>query len=443
MFPHATVNWLVVLLIACGSAHLVTGSAHAEDWPRFRGPAGAGVAAGPAVPTEWSESKNLRWKAALPGAGTSSPIVVGDHVFVTCYDGYGVPDESGDSAASLVRHLICFSRSDGAELWRKTIPARQPEDPSRGFLTEHGYASSTPVSDGERVYVMFGKSGVFAFDLAGAQLWSAVVGDESSNRQWGSAASPVLYGDLLIVNASEESQSLRGFDKRTGKEVWKQESSRLSLAYNTPLIVTSESGRDELLVATAGGDGYGAGELWSLNPTNGKLRWFAEVPLESNVSPSVQIANGVAYLMGGRPIGSAAIRMGGRGDVTEANTVWTNRSGSYVPTPLVHQGHLYWISDRGVAVCVDAATGESVYSKRLRFRTGGRTVYASPVLSSGKLIVPSRFDGVFVYPVGPKFEEPQVNRFDSDDSMFNATPAISDGQLFLRSDANLYCVAAD
>ncbi|MEM1303991.1 MAG: PQQ-binding-like beta-propeller repeat protein [Planctomycetota bacterium] len=432
--------------VAALFAALVVGPAVAEadDWPRFRGPAGSGVASGPAVPFTWSDTENLRWKQPLPGAGSSSPIVVGDRVIVTCYSGYGVPGERDGEASRLERHVLCLQRSSGDELWRKTVPAQQPEDPDRGFLTEHGYASSTPVSDGERLYVLLGKSGVFALDLkSGAELWQADVGRESSDRQWGSASSPVLHGDLLIVNASEESQSLRAFDKRTGEPVWKQESSRLNLAYNTPVVVDGPGGRPELLVGTAGGEGLGPGELWSLNPANGKLRWYAQVPLERNVSPSVQVGGGVAYLYGGRPNASAAVRLGGRGDVTDANTVWTKRTGSYVASPLLHAGHLYWVSDQGLAVCQSAATGDEVYQKRLRFSTGGRPVYASPVLSGGRLIVPTRYDGVFVYPATPEFEQPVVNRFASDESMFNASPAVSDGELYLRSDTTLYCVAAN
>ena len=129
--------------------------------------------------------------------------------------------------------------------------------------------------------------------------------------------------------------------------------------------------------------------------------------------------------------------------MTDANLQWTKRTGSYVATPLVHDGRLYYISDRGMAVCLDASTGDPVYEKRLRFRGGGRPVYASPVLSGDHVIVPSRYDGVYVYPASPDydFENPRINRFASDESMFNATPAISDGELFLRSNAFLYCVA--
>ncbi len=194
---------LIVVLLLCGTV------AVAEDWSRFRGPDGAGISADAAIPVTWNESENLKWKTPLPGAGSSSPIVVGDRIFVTSFSGEG---------QSLERQLVCIDRKDGAIQWTQSVVAEQPEDAYQGYLKEHGYASSTPVSDGNSVFAFFGKSGVIAFDLDGTQLWKVSVGKESSNRRWGSAASLTLYKDTVIVNASEESQSVRALDKATGKE---------------------------------------------------------------------------------------------------------------------------------------------------------------------------------------------------------------------------------
>jgi len=413
---------------------LPAGASAADDWPQFRGAGGGGIGAS-AVPSTWSESVNLRWKTPLPGPGSSSPVVSGDHVFVTCYTGSGAGAASGSDASGLVRHLLCVNRTDGAIRWQRSIAAASPEDRYEGFLTEHGYASSTPVTDGETVVAFFGKSGVVAFDVAGAERWRADVGRESSSRHWGSAASPILCGDNVIVNASEESQSIRALDRRTGKESWKAEGAALELAYGTPGVVTLADGAMEVVVAMPE-------EIWGLDPQTGKLRWHATHPLTGNVSPSVVVDRDVVYVFGGfRSAGSFAIRAGGRGDVTKSHMVWTSRVSSYVATPLLHGGHLYWIDDRGQAFCASARDGSQVYRQRVEgIAAGGRPVYASPVLAGERLFVCSRWSGTFVLAAEPRFDVLAVNRFTDDDSDFSGTPAISGGCLFLRSGKFLYCV---
>ena len=200
--------FLLRIVPFCIALTLVARTTNAADWTQFRGPNGAGISAELNVPLTWSDTENLRWKVELPGPGSSSPIVIGDRIFVTCYSGYGVPKASGGDIKSLQRHLVCVSRSDGMIQWTKAVPGELPEDGYQGYISEHGYASSTPVTDGERVYCFFGKCGVVAFDLDGKQLWQIGVGKESGNRRWGSDASLILYKDSVIVNASEESQSV-------------------------------------------------------------------------------------------------------------------------------------------------------------------------------------------------------------------------------------------
>jgi outer membrane protein assembly factor BamB len=406
----------------------------AADWPRFRGPGGLGLGES-AVPLEWSDETNLLWKTPLPGPGSSSPVIHGDDVFVTCYSGYGVPGDRGGESAKLVRHLVCIDRARGAEKWRRDVPAELPEDAYEGYLTEHGYASSTPVVDADAVYAFFGKSGVIAFDRAGTELWRVGVGKESSNRRWGSAASLIRHGDLVIVNAAEESQSIRGLDRRTGREVWKAEAAALELAYGTPSIVRLADGREELVVAVPS-------EVWGLDPATGKIRWHATHALTGNVSPSVLVDGDVVYVFGGfRSAGSLAVRAGGTGDVTKSHVLWTSKSSSYVATPLLHEGHLYWIDDRGQAFCTNAKTGEQVYRSRVaEISGGGRPVYASPVLSDGRLIVATRWSGTLILPAKPEYAVVACNRFAGDESDFSGTPAIADGRLYLRSGRFLYCV---
>ena len=406
------------------------------DWTQFRGPNGAGVSSDANVPLTWSDTENLRWKVELPGPGSSSPIVLGDRIFVTCYSGYGVPKANGGDIKALQRHLVCVDRSNGKIRWSKTVPGGLPEDTYQGYIAEHGYASSTPVTDGERVYCFFGKSGVVAFDLDGEQIWQANVGKESSNRRWGSGASLILYKDSVIVNASEESQSVRALDKKSGKEVWKAVGAALELAYGTPALVTRKDNRLDLVLAVPG-------EVWGLNPDTGKLQWFAEHSLTGNICPSVVADGETIFVFGGfRSAGSLALRAGGDGDITKTSLQWSSRNSSYVATPVLHEGRLYWISDSGQAFCLDAKSGDLVYQKRVeQLTSGGRPVYASPVVAKGRIYVPSRWNGVLVLPAGPKYEVLSQNQFATDDSDFNATPAISNGELFLRSNRYLYCVA--
>ncbi|MBS0261130.1 MAG: PQQ-binding-like beta-propeller repeat protein [Planctomycetes bacterium] len=429
----------VLAIVLVISGHLGPGTAlHAEDWTAFRGSDGSAISRESQPPLTWSETEHLRWKTKLPGAGSSSPIVLGDKVFVTCYSGYGVPPANGGNPAALQRHLVCVQRADGQILWQKSVPAAQPEDAYQGYLTQHGYASSTPVTDGERVFVFFGKTGVVAFDLTGQHLWTTRVGDESSNRHWGSGASLIVHRQHVIVNASEESQSVRALDRVTGKQVWSASGAALELAYGTPAVVTHGNQLTDIVIAAPG-------EIWGINADTGKMRWYAEHRLTGNVSPSVITQGDQVFVFGGfQSSGSFALRAGGEKNVTKSAMLWTSRQSSYVATPVLYAGHLYWINDQGQAYCVQAQNGDLVYRERVPGLDagGGRPVYASPVVAGGRIYVPTRWSGVLVLPAEPRFEILAQNRFAQDDSDFNATPAISQNELFLRSNRCLYCVSA-
>lgn len=426
---HRLFSSLVVRSLSFALA-LFTSSATtlAGDWPEFLGPGGRARTA-EVVATQWSESENLIWTHPWEASGSSSPIVVGDRVLVTGYRNQG---------DSLERQLICLNKRSGERQWTADFPVDDREDAYQGYLTEHGYASNTPVSDGRNVFVFLGKGGVHALDLDGKVLWSVNVGNESSNRQWGSAASLLLYGDLLIVNASEESQSIIALDKTTGKEIWRQQAQMLELTYGTPRIVTLADGRDELVLSVPG-------ELWGMNPDSGKLQWFAETPLTGNVSPSVIVDGQTVFSFGGfRSSGSLAVRAGGKKEVTETHVLWNNRSSSYVATPLLHEGRLYWIDDRGIAYCTSASDGEVIYRERVQgLRGGGRPVYASPVLVGDHIYAVTRHSGTLVYRPGDGFEPVAQNQIAGDDSDFNASPAVSDGRLYLRSDQAIYCIGTN
>lgn len=411
--------------------------AHA-DWPRFRGENGTGIAATDAKPPlKWSSSEGIAWKAELPGAGASSPIVVGDKVFVTTYS--GVTETSG--VTGLERQLVCYQKTDGKLLWIARVPATQPEDDFGGFLREHGYASNTPASDGERVYVFFGKSGALAFDLAGKQLWQASLGTRSNSRHWGSAASVMLTKEHVIVNALDEGGAVVALDKATGKEAWRAAAEGLELAYSTPVLVEN-AGQTDLVLAVPQ-------EVWGINPANGRLRWYASHELTGNVSPGVVIGDGAVYVFGGFPrTGSVRVKLGGKDDVTKTNIGWTSSDSSYVPTPVFHEGHLYVVNDQGFALCLEAATGKQIYRERVmdggasggQRRGGGKPFYASTILADGKLYCTSRNNGTFVLAAKPQYELLSKNVIDTDTTQFNATPAVDGNRLYLRSDKMLYCV---
>src|SRR5262249_48379099 len=225
---------------------LAMNSAFADDWRQFRCPGELGVSREKNLPTKWSDNDNVAWKLKLPGGGASSPITLGHRVFVTCYSGYGLDNKNPGEMDDLKRHLLCVDRKTGQILWEKQFDAVLPEHKYSGEGAYHGYAPSTPITDGERLYVFFGKSGVYCFDLDGKQLWHQSVGKGTNG--WGSGPSPILYKNTVIINASIESGMLYALDKTSGKEVWK--SKGIGGAWNTPLLVTLPTKETELVVST-------------------------------------------------------------------------------------------------------------------------------------------------------------------------------------------------
>jgi len=407
----------VCLVFAMGS------QVFADDWPQFLGPSGSAISSDK-VPERWSATENLAWKVDLPGAGSSSPIVVGDRILVTCFS------QEGDS---LTRFVVCFNKQTGEKNWTKEFPVDYREDAYSGYIQEHGYASSTPVSDGKNLFVFFGKGGVHALDLSGKILWSVNVGKESSQHRWGSGSSLLLFENSVIVNAAEESQAIVALDKADGKELWRQEAGMLEQSYGTPRLVKLPNQKQELVVCVPG-------EIWALNPITGKLNWYAENLMTGNVSPSVIVKEDTIYGFGGyRSSGSVSVRAGGDGDVTKSHVNWTGRASSYIATPLLHEDQFYWIDDKGLANSTNAKNGEEVYRKRVSGLTG-RPVYSSPVLIGGKIYVVTRRGGTIVYSPGDEFEPLAVNKIAGDDSDFNASPAVSDSKLYLRSNQALYCI---
>jgi outer membrane protein assembly factor BamB len=331
-------------------------------------------------------------------------------------------------------HVVCLDRQRGGIKWDKSIAARQPPRVDNatdyvGFTARHGYASSTPVSDGNTIYAFFGDTGVVAFDLNGQQLWTASVGTKTHG--FGTGASPILSGNLLLVNASIESESLIALDKTTGKEVWR--AGDIPDAWNTPVLVDAAGGKKEIVVTTKE-------KLLGFEPRTGQLLWnTAGSKPPRYICPSATTAGGIIYAIHGYFGPAVAVRSGGRGDVTETHQLWSTRKGSNVSSPVYHQGHLYWVNDQGMAFCVDTESGKLVYQERFDPAIGD--VYASPIVADGKLYYVSRKNGTFVLEAKPRFEMLSHNQIATDESIFNASPVVSGKGLLLRSDRFLYYIA--
>ena len=439
------------------------------DWTRFRGPNGTGVSPDDVTPPAvWSESENVKWKVDLPGPGLSSPIVIGDRVLITCWTGYAAGGEANGSLDDLKRSVVCLDRQTGDEIWSHAEAAVLPENNFRGMFAENGYASHTPATDGERVYVFFGKSGVFAFDLGdGRKLWQKNVGEHLENKGWGSASSPIVYKSLVIVPAFIEGDALVAFDGKTGDVAWEQKTPGYRSNWSTPVLVETGD-RTELVLAVPG-------EVWGLNPDNGKLRWYSEVAGSDSARASV-VADGdvVVAMSGGRGAStSIAVRVGGKGDV---EPIWTGRDVSSTGTPVVYDGRMYLVSNK-VVTSVDMKTGRRVAQTRLtggsgsaslddsardsraepqegdrggqsgRGRSGygggrmGGQDYSSPVVAGNHLFYAARSGDIFVVELGDEAKQVACNSFDSDRGNYSSTPAISNGELFIRSSTALYCVA--
>jgi outer membrane protein assembly factor BamB len=399
------------------------------DWPQFRGPNADGATSVTGTPLRWSDSQGIRWQTALPGPGASSPIVVGNRIFLTCYTGFG-PGIEGGTMEALRRHLLCFERTTGRLLWNSPVPAELPEQ--ERIREDHGYATSTPVADEARVYVFFGRSGVFAFDHAGQQLWNTRVGSELNG--WGSATSPVLHRGLVLVNASVESGALVALDAQTGREVWR--AGGVGDSWHAPALVTTPGGRTEVVAAMSR-------RVLGFDAENGTQLWNCDTGIHWYMCPTPVVRDGVIHLIGGRgPTVAMAIRAGGRGDVNASHVLWKTGKGSNVPSPILHDGHLYFAHENlGIALCVNAATGEVVYEERLAPNPG--QIYASPVLAEGRILYLGRGGRAVWIPAKPKLEVLAECTLENGRGVFNASPAFDGPRLLVRSNRALYCLGAE
>jgi outer membrane protein assembly factor BamB len=408
--PPMRVALATLLLSSLGPA------LRAEDWPRFRGPRGDGTSSESTLPTKWGPNENIAWKVELPGPGSSSPIVLGQRVFVTCF--------TGKKAEEIVRHVICFDRSAGKPLWKNSYPAPLPEMDYSGHLLQHGFATSTPCTDGERLYVHFGRDGVRAFDLDGKLLWHEIVGKVVST--FGSGASPLLLGDKLIINATVELGALVALDKRTGKRIWKTPIN--GDCWSTPAVIDLPGGRQELVL-------NGSAAVYGFDPDDGKELWYVD-SVGGHISSTPFAKNGIVYVtnasMGGK--NAMAVRPGGKGDVTKSHIVWkTEKVGASHCSPLLLDGRLCWFST--TATSVNAKDGSIVAQKRMEDLFN---LYSSPIIAGDTIVLFTRKTGAYV--MRSKDLEVLAQNDLGDTSGINASPALSNGQLFIRSNRYLYCI---
>jgi outer membrane protein assembly factor BamB len=344
-------------------------------------------------------------------------------VFLTCYSGYGFDERDPGDQSALVRHVLAFDLKMGKPLWDVPEKASLPETAFRGFQALHGYASATPASDGKLLYVFLGKNGVGAFTLDGKPKWSQSVG--AGTDGWGSGTSPVLHKNLVIVNASVESGAIVALNRDTGKQVWAQKG--VQRAWNSPVLVTPKSGKTEVVISSKG-------EILAYDAESGQPAWRCP-GVQDYVCPTVLVHDDVVYAIGARAGMGIAVKAGGKGDVSP---LWEMKKGSNISSPVFHNGHLYWAHEgRGVVYCADAGTGEIVYEERLN--PNPDRIYASALLAGDKIYYVSRNRGVYVVAADPKYKLLARNE-PLDRSVFNASPAVVDGKLLLRSDEYLYCL---
>ncbi len=395
-----------------------------SDWTRFRGPGGSCVSADKNIPVEWSTTRNLAWKLRLPGPGSSSPVTWRDRVYVTCYTGYGIDADAPGDMENLERHLFCIRRTDGELLWKATMRSKSPVHAYGGRLLEHGYATHTPTVDQDGVYVFYGSSGAASYTHAGELRWQTSCGETVSG--YGSASSPILFQHVLIVSAHVESKSIIGLDTRNGRELWRVEAAQQ--IWCTP-IIARRGDKSELVFFQE------TKFLAGLNPATGRKLWrFETSPYEVQRVETSPVKYEDAIIMLQGTLGSNSIRLGGTGNVTDSHCQWNARDIHGIP--LIYKDQLIATFRGGVRIC-DAKTAKSIALFRLSPSKDG---YASAVIADDKLYRVYQEDGVCVVQLGQEPKQIAHNVLEGDASFFNATPAISNGQLFLRSDKFLYCI---
>jgi outer membrane protein assembly factor BamB len=394
--------------------------APAEDWPQFRGPQGKGVAAGNDYPTTWGPKENVLWKVELPNRGAGSPIVSGGRVFLSS------ATEDGRK-----RSLLCFDRSDGKQLWTRTVEFG--EDTTHA---KNPFGSTTPAADGERVVVSHGSAGLACYDFSGNELWSRDLGE--FKHIWGYGSSPIIYKDRVVLQCGPGQRVfLTAIDLASGDTLWETDEPYAGEkspddvgSWSTPVIAQID-GKDQIVCALST-------RVCGYDPDSGDLLWWCEGLNGSRydaVSSSPLIGDGIGFAMADLRGPAMAFKLGGTGNITDSNRLWwvEKRNPSSTGTGMIVDGHLYRPnSGPGTIECLEAETGESVWKSRAQDH------WASMVLANGQLYALGQRGTMVVFKPNPQaFEQVASNELGG---VTNATPAFSDGQIFIRSDEHLYCI---
>jgi outer membrane protein assembly factor BamB len=432
-------------LLGC-SASAVMGQSpeQLKNWHQFRGPQANGVAPEADPPTEWSESKNIRWKVEVPGLGSSTPIIWNDKVFVLAAvetdrvaEGAVKPEDQPQRQFGIVfPHkihqfvILCLDRKTGKTLWQQTATEQVPHE---GVHPDNDFASASPITDGKRLYVPFGSRGIYAYDLDGKLLWQRDLGRMQIKVSFGEGSSPALYGDLLIVPWDHEGESfITALDTKTGETKWKTPRDEKT-AWATPLVVETGDGAQVVTNASA--------KVRSYDARTGELLWECGGQV-GNVTPS-PVSNGelVFCMSGFRGNALYALPLDERGDLTDTDKIaWKGDRGTpYIPSPLLYGNRLWFTQgNEGILTCLDAKTGKPLI-ERTRL-PGLSKVYSSPVGAAGRIYFTSRDGLTLTVKNSDQFEVIAENKLEGD--QFDASPAIAGKQLFIRSLKHLYCIEA-
>ncbi|MEO8259047.1 MAG: PQQ-binding-like beta-propeller repeat protein [Acidobacteriota bacterium] len=413
---------LLSVLILCS----LTGvSLTAGNWPQWRGPTLNGLGAGTNLPVKWSATENVAWKVPVPNYSGSTPIVWGEHIFL------GVADKGE-------LHLWALDRRNGSTRWTRRLSGGDRRQMKQNM------SSPSPVTDGRHVWVMTGTGILSAFDFAGTPVWTRDVQKDYGRFgiMHGYAASPLLHEDALYVPVlhgmmTDDPSYILRIDKATGQTVWRVERPTRARfespdAYTTPALYKHAGGTE---IVVTGGD-----VVTGHDPATGKELWRAEGLNPNNEGDyrivASPIVHGDLLFAPSRERPLLALKPGGRGDVSKSHVLWSFNNGPDVPTPVTDGTYLYSINDRGVMYCLDAATGKIVYGPQ---RIRSATYSGSPVLADGKIYITNEDGVTSVIQAGPKFTVLAENDFGE---YTLSSPAISDGQIFIRTDKFLYAIGA-
>ena len=414
------------------------------SWPQWRGPAGTGVAPGGAPPVVWSEEKNVRWKVVIPGRGHATPIIWGDRIFVATAVETEKPAPvqpepnpemserrrmSRIQATKVVQFVVlALDRSDGSVLWQKIAREAAPHE---GTHVDATWASSSPVTDGESVFVSFGSNGLYSYDMNGKLLWEVDLGDMTTRNHFGEGSSPVVHGNTLVLNWDHEGPSfIVALDKKTGLELWRKERDEVT-SWSTPLVVEVAGVPQVIVSATGRVRGY--------DLKTGNIVWETS-GMTMNTIPSPVASEDLVFVTSGfRGNALQAIRIeGAEGDISGTDSiVWQyDRDTPYVPSPLLYDDVLYLLKhNKGILSAFDAASGKLLYGpERVE---GIENVYASPVGAGDHIYLVGRDGTTVVVKKGSKLEIVATNSLDEG---VDASPAIAGGELFLRGGKHLYCI---